>query len=262
MDNGLRVHHGVDNGIIEPTSNYVRFIACREVAHKTMALYFERPPDFRFDAGQCIELRVLDPPETDAVGDTRVFTIASAPSENGLMVVTRVRDTAFKRVLMQMPLQTMVNIEGPFGKLTFPEHIEKPLVFLAGGIGITPFRSMLINAVGNQHAHSVILFYANRRPEDASFLLELEDLQKTLPNYTFVPTMTQPKHSHVSWTGEIGYVDQAMLKRYVRRIVSPLYYIVGPSAMVRHYRSMLGTAGVREHDIRTEEFIGYYSESK
>ncbi|WP_447971295.1 ferredoxin--NADP reductase [Nitrospira sp. M1] len=257
MDNGEHMQQGASKGILEPTTNHVRFIACREVADKTMALYFERPADFSFKAGQFIDLMLLDPPETDSAGNTRALTIASAPSENCLMVVTRVRDSAFKRVLMNMPLQTMVNIEGPYGHLTLPEQAARPLVFLAGGIGIAPFRSMLIDAAANQRTHRFTLLYANRRLEDAPFFHELEDLQGTLSNYTFVGTMTQPAQARDPWLGETGYVDQAMLMRHVPGIDSPIYYIVGSSAMVSGCRSMLRKAGVRDHDIRTEEFVGY-----
>jgi ferredoxin-NADP reductase len=81
----------------EPSPYQVRLIARREVAERTMALYFDRPADFSFKAGQFIDLMLLDPPETDSEGNARAFTIASAPSEEHLMVVTRFRKTSFKR---------------------------------------------------------------------------------------------------------------------------------------------------------------------
>lgn len=257
MNEIVHMNHRVNRTVTGPEIYQVRLIASREVAHKTMAFYFERPADFTFNAGQFIDVTLLDSPETASDGDSRTLTIASAPTENRLMVVTRLRDTLFKRVLMNMPLETTVKIEGPFGQLTLPENAARPLVFLAGGIGITPFRSMLVDAAAQSPPHRFTLFYSNRRSEDAPFLHELQDLQGKLPNFTLVGTMTQPEHSHVSWTGETGYVDQAMLMRHLQGIDSPIYYIVGPSAMVSGFRSMLVKAGVREHDIRTEEFIGY-----
>jgi len=253
----VTTNHGANKTETGSDTYQVKLIASREVANQTMAFYFERPADFAFKAGQFMDITLLDPPETDVAGGSRALTIASAPTENRLMVVTRLRDTAFKRVLMNMPLETMVNIEGPFGQLTLPENAARPLVFLAGGIGITPFRSMLFEAEAKNLLHRITLFYANRRLEDAPFLHELQDLQEKIPNFTFVGTMTQPEQSHVSGSGETGHVDQAMLMRHLQGIDSPLYYIVGPAAMVSGCRSMLIKAGVREHDIRTEEFIGY-----
>ncbi|MEO8326915.1 MAG: FAD-dependent oxidoreductase [Nitrospirota bacterium] len=242
---------------IEPSIFQVRLIARREVAQRTMALYFERPTGFSFKAGQFIDLILLDPPETDSEGNSRAFTIASAPSEEHLMLVTRLRDTAFKRVVTGMPFDTMVNIEGPFGNLTLPESAARPLVFLAGGIGITPFRSILVQAATQHLPHRFVLFYLNRHPEDAPFLEELQDLQRKISNYTLVGTMTQMEKSDCSWTGETGYLDHAMLTRHLQGIESPLYYIVGPPGMVKGLRKMLKIAGVHQADIRTEEFAGY-----
>lgn len=242
---------------VESSEYRVRLMARKEVAQRTMAFYFERPAGFLFQAGQFIDLMLLDPPETDSEGNIRAFTIASAPTEERLMVVTRLRDTAFKRVLTGMPLHTMVNIEGPFGKLTLPESAARPLVFLAGGIGITPFRSMLVEAATCNFPHRLVLFYSNRRPEDALFLDELQSLQQKIPGYTFVGTMTQLEHSDYSWTGETGLLDHAMLTRHLQGIESPLYYIVGPPGMVKSFQAILRNAGIRQADIRTEEFAGY-----
>lgn len=242
---------------IEPSIYQIKLIARREVAERTVAFYFECPADFTFKAGQFIDLMLLNPHETDSEGNTRAFTIASAPAEDHLMVVTRLRDTAFKRVLMNMPLKTPINIEGPFGNLTLPEHTTRPLVFLAGGIGITPFRSMLVQIATHNFSHRLVLFYTNRRPEDAPFLHELQDLQQKISNYTFVGTMTQPEKSGVPWSGETGYLDHEMLTRHLQGIESPLYYVVGPPTMVKSFRTILETAGVHKADIRAEDFFGY-----
>jgi ferredoxin-NADP reductase len=244
-------------GISIPATYQLKLKSRKEVAEGTMAFYFERPQGFSFKAGQFIDLTLVNPPETNSEGNTRAFTIASAPSEANLMVVTRLRDTAFKRVLMNMPLETAVNIEGPFGKLTLPENATRPLVLIAGGIGITPFRSMLLQAAINNLPHRLFLFYTNRRPEDAPFLHELQDLQQKISNYTFVGTMTQPEKSGVPWSGETGYLDHEMLTRHLQGIESPLYYVVGPPTMVKSFRTILETAGIRKADIRAEEFSGY-----
>lgn len=89
-------------------------------------------------------MTLLDPAETDSEGNTRAFSIASAPQEDTLMIATRMRDTAFKRSLKAMPAGTAVKIEGPFGNLTLHNNAARAAVLLAGGIGITPFRSMAL----------------------------------------------------------------------------------------------------------------------
>src|SRR5262245_8721351 len=124
----------------------VRLKSRREIAEGTMAFHFEKPPGFSFKAGQALSWTLVDPPETDAEGNTRNFSIASAPGEADLMIATRMRDTAVKRALKTIPLGTEVRIVGPFGSLILHQNTARQAVFLAGGIGITPFRSMLWQA--------------------------------------------------------------------------------------------------------------------
>ena len=128
--------------------------------------------------------------------EIRAFSIASSPHEETLMVATRIRDTAFKRVLSAMPLGSVVKIEGPSGDLTLHNNVKRTAVFLAGGIGITPFRSIVCRAAKEKLPHRIFLFYSNRRPEDAPFLDELQALQEENPNYTLIATMTEMPKSH------------------------------------------------------------------
>ncbi|HEY6243438.1 MAG TPA: FAD-dependent oxidoreductase [Pyrinomonadaceae bacterium] len=228
-----------------------------EVAEGTMAFQFEKPAGWTFKAGQFIDITLLEPPETDAEGNTRGFSIASAPQEEIIMVATRLRDTAFKRVLKIVPLGTAVKIEGPFGNLTLHNNPARPAVMLAGGIGITPFRSILFRAANEKLTHRIFLFYSNRRPEDAPFLEALQKLEKENLNYKLIATMTDMEKSKQPWDGETGPVNKEMLERYLERAGSPIYYIAGPAGMVKGLHTMLNEAGVDDDDIRTEEFVGY-----
>lgn len=228
-----------------------------EVAQGTMAFHFEKPAGWTFKAGQFIDITLLDPAETDAEGNTRGFSIASAPQEETLMVATRMRDTAFKRVLKTMPLGTAAKIEGPFGNLTLHNNAARPAVLLAGGIGITPFRSILFRAAKEKLPHRIFLFYSNRRPEDAPFFEALQALEKQNSNYKLIATMTGMEDSHKEWHGESGLINQELLARYLQNAVSPIYYIAGPAGMVKSLHTMLNEAGVDDDDIRTEEFVGY-----
>ena len=133
----------------------------------------------------------------------------------------------------------------------------RPAVFLAGGIGISPFRSMLRRTAKEELPHRIFLFYSNRRPEDAPFLNELGALQREIPHYTFVPTMTAIETSHRRWRGETGWIDRDMLCRYVGDLTAPIYYIAGPPAMVQSMQARLTEAGIHEQAIRTEAFAGY-----
>jgi ferredoxin-NADP reductase len=167
------------------------------------------------------------------------------------------RDTAFKRVLKVMPVGAAVQMEGPAGDLTLHRDAARTAVFLAGGIGITPFRSIAFAAAREHLPHRIFLFYSNRRPEDAPFLAELQTLEKENPNCTLIATMTEMEKSHRSWHGETGLIDKEMLARYLKDAMSPVYYIAGPPEMVKGLHMMINESGVDEGDIRTEEFSGY-----
>lgn len=229
----------------------------RLVAEGTMAFHFAKPAQFVFTPGQFVDLTLLQPSETDAAGNTRAFSIASAPQEETLMVATRLRDTAFKRELQRMPIGTAVQIEGPFGNLVLHADQARPAVFLAGGIGITPFRSMVVHAAMQRSPHRMVLFYSNRRPEDAAFLDELQTLQEKNPHYRFVGTMTEPEKSARVWRGETGFITAALLSKHLVNVGSPIYYVVGPPGMVTGLRTMLKDAHIDDGDVRTEKFAGY-----
>jgi ferredoxin-NADP reductase len=173
------------------------------------------------------------------------------------MFATRMRDTAFKRVLKRIEIGTELSLDAPYGSFTLHNNSRIPAVFLTGGIGVTPVRSIVLQAAHDNLPHKIFLFDSNRRPEDAAFLHELTEAQKKNPNYTFVGTMTEMENSDQQWDGETGYITKAMLVKYIDDLSLPIYYIAGPPAMVTAMRKTLNAAGVDDDNIRTEEFSGY-----
>jgi ferredoxin-NADP reductase len=229
----------------------------RDVAEGTKAFHLEKPPGFQFKAGQYLNITLIDPPERDAEGNTRSFSIASAPFEADLVVATRMRDTAFKRAFRTLSLKSEVRISGPFGSFTLHNDASRPAVFLVGGIGITPFRSIILQAAKDRLVHKLYLFYSNRRPEDAAFFDELQRAEKQNPNYKFIGTMTNIRKSERPWQGATGHVTHEMLTKWIKDLNGPIYYSAGPAGMVAAMRQVLTTSGIGEDDIRTEEFTGY-----
>ena len=236
------------------------------VAEGTMSFQFEQPRGWTFRAGQFVDITLIRPPMTDTEGDTRGFSISSAPSEGVITITTRLRNSAFKRSLQAVPLGTTVRIEGPFGDLAIADA-TRPAVVLTGGIGITPFRSIIVEAARTGGlAQPVVLVYSNRRPAEAPFLAELHDLSERDPNLVFVPTMTDLGPSD-DWPGERSRIDVALLRRHLQGVSSaiyflegppePIYYLTGPPGLVRALRAMLVDVGVDRDDIQTEEFTGY-----
>ena len=228
-----------------------------EIADGTMAFHFEKPGGFTFKAGQFGDFTLINPVETDAEGNTRGFSLASAPYEADLMIATRMRDTAFKRVFKTMEVGTEVSLDAPYGSFTLHNNSRIPAVFLTGGIGVTPVRSIVLQAAHDNLPHKIFLFDSNRKPKDSAFLNELIEAQEKDPNYTFIGTMTEMEKSGTKWDGETGYITKAMLEKHVGDLTLPIYYLAGPASMVTAMRKTLNEAGVDDDNIRTEEFSGY-----
>lgn len=229
-----------------------------EVAEGTMAFQFERPNGFVFKAGQYIDLTLSGShPQFGPANElTHTFTIASSPSDEDLVVTTRMRNSAFKEVLSTFPIGTGARIEGPMGSFCLHNNTARPAIFLAGGIGIAPFLSMISYATEEKLQHSIVLFYANRYLADAAFIDALWKLDRANPRFRFIPTLTRAATNN-GWKGKTGYISSEMLLAYVGAVQGSIYYIAGPPTMVAGTRQMLSEVGVDEDDIRTEEFGGY-----
>ncbi len=231
--------------------------ARKDLCDGTAAFFFVKPAGFEFKAGQFANFTILSPAASDAEGNTRSLSIASAPCEEDLMIAMRMRDTAFKRALQGSPIGTRVLLQGPYGGLTLHGNTARPAIFLAGGIGITPFRSILWQATEALSPHRIFLFYSVRRPEEAAFLEELQEMEYLNRRYTLVATITQPDETRLPWQGQTGHITEEMLKEWITDLKAPIYYIAGPPAMVAGVRQTLNHAGVCDDDIRAEEFDGY-----
>jgi len=223
----------------------------------TTGLYFEKPKGFEFKPGQFANFTLDSVITTDAGGITRSLSIASAPHEKDLMVAMRMRDTGFKRIASVLPIGAPFIVEGPYGNLILHKDVKRPAVFLAGGIGITPFRSMIRHATEVGSDHKIFLYYSIRRLEDAAFLDELREIQGLNSSFNFIPTITHPGGIPHHWRGELGHITEPMLRSWIPDFQDPIFYIAGPPGMVAGMREMLAVAGAPDDNIRAEEFAGY-----
>jgi ferredoxin-NADP reductase len=223
----------------------------------TTAFYFEKPHGFEFRAGQFVNLTLLDIAETDLQGSTRSLSLASSPHEKDLMVAMRNRNTAFKRAIHELPMGSPILFQGPFGNFTLHKDTARPAVFLAGGIGITPFLSMLRQATTMQSPHRIFLFYANRRTEESAFLEELQNLEQINSRFRLITTITRPLDPRPNGGAESGHFTAKILNKWLPDLRTPVFYLAGPSGGVTSMRLTLNAAGVSDDEIRTEEFAGY-----
>lgn len=213
------------------------------VAVGTMAFYFQKPASFEYRAGQTIDLTIT---ETGGAGITYTFSLASAPYEEQLFIATRMRDTAFKRVLGKMEPGAEVGIDGPFGSFVLHNNASKPAIFLAGGIGITPFFSIAKQATHAGLPHQMSLLYSNRRPEDAPFLKELKELEEKNQNFNAMAINTE----------RTGHITGEMIVK-IPDYQNAIFYLAGPPRMVAGMFKILKNLAIDTDYIKTDEFAGY-----
>ena len=237
--------------------NTLKILHSEEIAQGTRAFHLSKPDGFNYEPGQTIDLYLIEPKDMDDEGPVRTFSLVSAPHEPELMFATRMRDTAFKRTIKTAPAGTELKWDGPYGSFTLHKNASKPAVFLAGGIGITPFMSIIKSAIHNKLAHQIYLFHSNNTPEDAPFQQELQSFAKENPNVHFIPTMTSMEKSSTPWNGEKGFIDLAMIERSLSDHSNAIFYLAGPPGFVTAMRKMLTEAKVDEDNVRFEEFPGY-----
>jgi ferredoxin-NADP reductase len=228
----------------------------REVAKGTLLVIFDllgREVEFR--PGQYFWVTLLDPPYDDDKGPRRHISVVTSPNERGVLgLCTRLRDSAFKRSLAELPVGAEVEVEEPKGDFVLPDETDLPYVFIAGGIGITVFRCMLRYIAEEHLPHRVTLVYSNRDQESTAFLEELSELDRTHENIRLVLTMTDDP----SWEGERRLIGPELLRDHLDgELGGYRYLLAGPPAMVEAVTEQLPAAGVADERIRPERFSGY-----
>jgi len=215
-----------------------------------------------YKAGQysVVNLGTKEDPE----GPTRSFTIASSPSEKDFILIsTRIRDTPFKKKLAGLEIGSSVNITAPMGEFILPHDYSNLLKFLSGGIGVTPFRSMLKFATDNRLRLKIIVFDSNRNQNNILYKEEFDEWARSNNNLKIIYTITdEPSvtNKEDDWRGERGYINKLMLIKYLTRneLDNSIFYICGPPAMLNAMKKLLEVdLHIPKQRIRIEEFTGY-----
>ena len=225
----------------------------REVAKGTLLVLLEADgyPDFRPGAYFWVEL-----PDRgdDEKGLRRHISLATSPTDRPLVgLATRLRDTAFKRTLAELQAGDEVEVEEPKGSFLLPEDTDAEYVFVAGGIGITVFRSMLRYVADTGAPYRVTLVYSNRDRASAAFLDELEELEQRIPGLRVVLTMTDD----AEWGGETRQLDAAVLAELAGGLDGRTFLVAGPPPMAEAVADSLLAAGIPEERVRADKFSGY-----
>jgi len=235
-----------------------RLVETRPIADQTAAFVFEfSDAPFAFKAGQTCDVTLPAPKYQDAKGSTRTFSITSSPADlPRIMFATRLTGSAFKRSLVEAEAGTEVDIEGPFGSFTLHQNAKRPAVLLAGGIGVTPFRSIIKDAVERKLPHRLTLVHSNRNAASTAFLGDFEIWAQDAPNFQFVPTLTEPAPGE-AWPYSTGLIDARFLSSRLADAAETIFYIAGPIAFVKAMQEILPAVGADPDNIRAEEFAGY-----
>lgn len=207
-----------------------------------------------FQPGQFFNIDLVDPPYTDDRGSHRHFTILNTPNErHRVSMATRMRDSAFKKSLAEMPLGSPVEIGNVGGRFTLPSDASQPLVWLAGGIGITPFFCMSSYIMEECLTYEVTLLYSNRDRGAAAFLTQLESFDAKNPAFKLVAIMTDDP----GWDDESRRLDAEVIRSYVPEPEKCLFMMAGPPPMNDALTQELEGMGVNTAQIRADRFLGY-----
>src|SRR5262245_32778231 len=229
----------------------------REVAKGTLFVTFDLGGEsVDFQPGQYFWVELLDPPYDDEKGPRRHITVVTSPTENGVLgLATRLRDSAFKRSLAEMPEGAPVDVEQPKGGFVLPEDTSKHYVFLAGGIGITPFHSMLRYIADKRiDAYEITLVHSNRDKESTPFFDELRELEGRIRGLRIVFTMD----ADPSWEGESRRISPEMLEDVLGGDLSSFHFMIaGPPGMAKAVEASLLEAGIPEEQVQSDSFSGY-----
>jgi ferredoxin-NADP reductase len=226
----------------------------REVAKGTLLVLFAVDDYPAYRPGHYFWVELPDRGHQDEKGLRRHISLVTSPTEPGVVgLATRLRDTAFKRTLAELEVGDEVDVEEPKGSFLLPEDTDVDYVFIAGGIGITVFRSMLRYIADKELPYRVTLVYSNRDRESAAFLDELEVLEQRVDGFRLILTMTEEE----GWEGETRQLDAEVLRELLGGLEDRQFLVAGPGPMAEGVSGSLLAAGLTEKQVSTDGFSGY-----
>jgi ferredoxin-NADP reductase len=245
--------------IVSPKTKIIAYVAQRlKLTPDTFDFIFGLDKKLSFIPGQYMEW-TLQHPNSDSRGNRRYFTIASSPTENNVRLGIKFYQPAssFKKALLSMTPQSLPIVGTQIaGDFTLPQNPSKKLVFLAGGIGITPFRSMLKYLIDTNQARDIVLLYSNKNISEIVYQDVLTQAQMQL-KIKVLYTLTDTSALPAQWQGKVGRVNPEMIQQEIPDYRERIFYLSGPHAMVKGFESVLHSMGVSKSQIKTDFFPGF-----
>lgn len=218
---------------------------------------FKKPKNFSFLPGQFIYLTLPKLKYPDKRGPTRAFTISSSPTEENLMITTKIRpESGFKKTLDEIKIGESINAKGPMGDFTLHKKSNKKHIFLAGGIGITPFRSIIKYHQDKKIKNKIHLVLSAKTIKDIPFKKDLDNWQKKMIAQV---SITLTEETSKNWSGMTGRLDNRKIEKLVSKsdIKNSIFWICGPPAFVSTMEKILSDLKIKEENIISEKFTGY-----
>jgi ferredoxin-NADP reductase len=228
-------------------------------ARGTKSFFWETEKTVFYLPGQFFYFTLPHLKYPDPRGATRHFTLSSSPTDGAsIRLTTRIREeSGYKKTLNELEKGALIEGEGPNGEFFLDENEKGPHVFLAGGIGITPFRSMIKYATDKGFNVPIHLIYSNSIPEEITFRTELQDLASKNSWFKLSMTITKPEEEKGAWAGLTGRIDENLIKKLVADIPNSTFWVCGPPQMVSSLEQVLGNLNISSGKVRSEKFTGY-----
>ncbi|HEY4503479.1 MAG TPA: RnfABCDGE type electron transport complex subunit D [Candidatus Paceibacterota bacterium] len=228
-----------------------------KIADSVYDFIFVNEKKFNFKPGQYLEW-TSSPKGADTRGNRRYFTIASSPTEEDIRLGVKFYDggSSFKTKLLAMKKGDTVVASQLSGEFIMPHDPKIKLAFLAGGIGITPFRSMLTYLLDRKEERDIVMLYSNRTPKDIAYesTISRAEVELGLKNIYTITDTEEPLHA---WSGKVGFINEEMIKEEIPDYPERYFYISGTQNMVVAFDKMLKKLGVPKNHIKKDFFPGF-----
>jgi glycine betaine catabolism B len=228
-----------------------------QVASDTFDFVFPVKHKLKFVPGQYMEW-TLPHEKVDSHGSRRYFTLASSPTEDNLRIGVKINEptSSYKKALLNMGDESAITTTQRAGDFTLPKNKKEKLVFIAGGIGITPFRSMIKYLIDTNQERDIVLLYSNRKATEIAYKEIFDQAQKELKIRT-IYTLTDTENIPADWRGEKGRISDGLISKEIPDFNKRTFFLSGPHNMVTGFETVLKNMGVKAKQIKTDYFPGF-----
>lgn len=231
----------------------ITFTGRKKICENTFSFHFSTGDSgYSFKPGQYAYFTLTGAKYKDVKGNSRPFSFAGSPHiKDNIMIAARVNSSVFVRNLCELKEGSEVFVSKPGGNLFFPDDMKLPVVFITGGTGITPVRSIIEFLIHNKSGRNIYLFYSNKSPNRTAFYDDFKIWSESYKNFTFIPAVDSKEAQNPGF--EQGYINIAMLRKYLKELSGKRYILTGPDEMTDSMKKILLSENVSISEIGTDK---------